>query len=95
MKIGNIGFFALFMSVICIFCSCEEEVDVSPSLVTEDILYVSGERVRLLARIITTENINASDHGFHIADNEAFSNPIIVSLGKENDLDGLLGKQGS
>jgi hypothetical protein len=94
MKIGNIGFFALFMSVICVFSSCEEEIDVFPSLVTEDILYVSGERVRLLARIITTENINASDHGFYIADNEAFSNPIIVSLGERERPGRFIGETG-
>jgi len=94
MKIGNIGFFGLIISVICIFSSCEEEIDISPSLVTEDVLYISGERVRLLARIITTENINASDHGFYIADNEAFSSPIIVSLGERERPGRFIGETG-
>lgn len=63
------------------FSSCQEEVEVNPSLVTEDILFVSGEKIRVSGRVITTRNINASDHGFYISENEAFSQSIIISLG--------------
>ncbi len=63
------------------FVSCDEDLDVAPSLVTEDILYLSGERVRLSGRIITTSEISATDHGFYISQDQNFSNPIIISLG--------------
>lgn len=73
--------FALVLLLPVIFISCEEDFDVAPSLVTEDILYLSGERIRLSGRVITTSEINASDHGFYISQDQNFSNPIIISLG--------------
>lgn len=64
--------------------SCQEEVDFEPSLLTEEVLYLSGERVRLLGRIITNQNIEASDHGFQVSESEQFSQPIVVTLGERN-----------
>lgn len=64
------------------FFACEEQDEIIPSVVTEDALLVSGERMRLSGRIITTQNIFASDHGFYISENEGFSDPIIISLGE-------------
>lgn len=73
----------LFLAIL-IF-SCEDPIDLNPSIVTEDALLVSGERMRLSGRVITTQSINASDHGFYISDNEGFSQPTIISLGaREN-----------
>lgn len=77
-----VGFFSLLAFLVVFFSSCEEEVEVNPSLVTEDILFVSGEKIRVSGRVITTRNINASDHGFYISENEAFSQPIVISLGE-------------
>ncbi|RZS94798.1 IPT/TIG domain-containing protein [Cecembia calidifontis] len=77
-----VGVFLLLTFLVVFFSSCEEEIEVSPSLVTEDILFVSGEKIRVSGRIITTRNINATDHGFYISENEAFSQPIIISLGE-------------
>jgi len=72
-----LGLVALFL------LSCEQEGTTEPALLTEEVLYLSGEQVRLLGRVITNQEINASDHGFYIGDNENFSNPIIVSLGQK------------
>jgi hypothetical protein len=65
-----------------LFVSCQEEVDFEPSLLTEEVLYLSGERVRVLGRVITNQNIEASDHGFQISESEQFSQPIVISLGE-------------
>lgn len=75
--------FSPLASLVLIFSffACEEQLDLTPSIITENALLVSGERMRLSGRVITTQNIAASDHGFYISDNEGFSQPIIISLG--------------
>lgn len=65
-----------------LWSSCEDIEESPAALVTEDVIYLSGETVRLLGRVITTSDINASDHGFYISEDAAFGNPIIVSLGE-------------
>lgn len=75
-------FFLLLTCLTVFFSSCEEVIEGNASLVTEDILFVSGEKIRVSGRIITTRNINASDHGFYIDENEAYPQPIIISLGE-------------
>lgn len=61
--------------------SCEEEDPETTILVTEEVLYASGEQVRLLGRLITNQSIAVADHGFYLATNETFSDQIIISLG--------------
>lgn len=61
--------------------ACTEEETETTVLVTEEVLYASGENVRLLGRLITNQTINVSDHGFYLAEDEGFSSPIIISLG--------------
>jgi hypothetical protein len=78
----KIGFFSLLFLISAFFSSCEEESQVTTSLITEEVIYLSGERARVLGRIITNQNVKANDHGFYISENEAFSQPIIVSLGE-------------
>ncbi|MFD2202402.1 IPT/TIG domain-containing protein [Shivajiella indica] len=77
-----IGVISTCFLLFGVFSSCEEKIDVAPSIITEDVLYVSGERLRVSGRIITTQTINASDHGFYISENESFSQPVIISLGE-------------
>lgn len=77
-----IGVISTYVFLFGVFSSCEEKIDVSPSVITEDILYVSGERLRISGRIITTQNIDASDHGFYVSDSESFNQPTIISLGE-------------
>jgi hypothetical protein len=79
LRIIHVIFLALFFGT---FSSCQEEVDFEPSLFTEEVLYLSGERVRLLGRVITNQNIEASDHGFQVSESEQFSQPIVISLGE-------------
>ncbi|WP_373492778.1 IPT/TIG domain-containing protein [Aquiflexum sp.] len=82
MNKSNIGVISFLVILMGIFSSCEEENIIPPSLITEEVIYLSGERVRLLGRILTTQNINANDHGFYVAENEAFNQPLIISLGE-------------
>ena len=73
----------IFLLLLCgLFGACQEEVDFEPSVFTEEVLYLSGERVRLLGRVITNQNIEASDHGFQVSLSEQFSQPIVISLGE-------------
>lgn len=75
----------LFLLMAGIFSSCEEETEVSTSLVTEEVLYLSGEKIRLLGRILTTSQVSGLDHGFLISDNPGFTSPKMISLGvREN-----------
>jgi len=61
---------------------CEEnEFSVDPVVITEQLLFVSGEQVRLSGRLVATGTQSVSDHGFILSTNESFSNPIIISLG--------------
>lgn len=49
----------------------------------EDLIYLSSNKVRLLARVVeNNESIN--DHGFYLASDEEFNDPIIKSLGSKN-----------
>lgn len=75
----------IFLSLLLgLFNACQDEVDFEPSLLTEEVLYLSGERVRLLGRVITNQAIEAADHGFQISESEQFSQPIVISLGERN-----------
>ncbi|MCS4434897.1 IPT/TIG domain-containing protein [Aquiflexum gelatinilyticum] len=79
---SKFGLISLLLIFFGIFSSCEEESQVTTSLITEEVIYLSGERARVLGRIITNQNVAASDHGFYISENESFSQPIIISLGE-------------
>ena len=62
---------------------CEESISDDVVVLQEDVVYLSSERLVLTGRIISLTQIDATDHGFLIADNEAFSNPITISLGEQ------------
>ncbi len=79
-----VGIIPVLLIALGIFSSCEEESNSSPSLITEEILFVSGDRARILARVLTTQSIGATDHGFYIDSNEGFSQPQIISLGERD-----------
>lgn len=84
----------LFILFTVVLLSCEKEEAITPTLLTEEVLYLSGERVRLLARVITNQEIGASDHGFYIDETENFLNPIILSLGQKQGPGRFIGEFG-
>lgn len=79
---NRFGFIWVLVVLFGFFYSCEEESQTTTSLLTEEVIYLSGERARVLGRIITNQNVAASDHGFYISENESFSQPLIISLGE-------------
>lgn len=64
--------------------SCTEDEAETTVLVTEEVLYTSGENVRLLGRLITNQTITVSDHGFYLSEDDGFSSPIVISLGAKD-----------
>lgn len=74
----------LLMSLL-LFASCQsDDSDLEVSVFTEEVVFTSGEKVILTGRILTSEDVNVSEHGFHISDNEAFTNPITITLGQRS-----------
>lgn len=61
--------------------ACTEEDSETTVLVTEEVLFTSGDQVWLLGRLITDQAIDVADHGFYLSIEETFSSPIIISLG--------------
>ncbi len=80
-------FFAFFIALI----SCEEEEEESVIL-TEGILFLSGERVRLSGRIYSNGGDEVTDHGFEIATSETFDNPILIQNGERATLGAFIGE---
>ena len=72
--------------------ACTEEEKKSTILVTEDVLYASGEQVRLLGRLISNHPTKANDHGFYLSTDENFSSPIILSLGVKEGAGRFIGE---
>jgi hypothetical protein len=61
--------------------ACTQEEDATIAVATEEVIFISGEKVRVLGRLITNQPISTSDHGFQFSTSENFTSPIIVSLG--------------
>lgn len=61
--------------------ACTQEEDTTLVVTTEEVVFVSGEKVRALGRLITNQPVSASDHGFQLSTSENFTSPVIVSLG--------------
>ena len=83
MKLLSRTKYFLLLSLL-LFSSCEEEIDSKPLVFTEEIIFVSGEILRVTGRIVAVGQIPVTDHGFQVADNEAFSSPESVSLGERS-----------
>ncbi len=77
---------------ITIFSSCEESPNLPYIVVSEEILYVSSEQVRLIGRVISMGDQPIHDHGFEIDLNESFNSPIRVSLGEKSSPGRFLGE---
>ena len=72
--------------------ACTQEEDVTTVVVTEEVIFVSGDKVRILGRLITNQPISASDHGFYLSTNENFSSPIVISLGVKESAGRFIGE---
>lgn len=74
--------------------ACTQEEAATTVITTEEVIFVSGDRVRVLGRLITNQPISTSDHGFQISTNESFSSPILVSLGVKEGPGRFIGEAG-
>ena len=88
----NAMIFVLAFAWILNLSSCLPQDSLENIVVTEDLLYISGERVRITGRVIEV-NGNVDDHGFYISKSPDFSSPIVISLGpKTNGLGRFIGE---
>lgn len=74
----------LILFIVLLLYSCEEPISDDFVVLQEDVVYLSSERLVLTGRIVSQTQIDASDHGFLVADNEALTNPITISLGAQD-----------
>ena len=80
---GCCSFLLSLIAISFFITGCEDDnFNVDPVILTEQMLFVSGEQVRLSGRLVATENQSVSDHGFIISAEPSFSNPITISLGE-------------
>ena len=86
---------SLFVSILVMLSfafGCTEEESETTVLVTEEVLYTSGEQVRLLGRLITNQPVTASDHGFYLSQDPNFATPVIISLGVKEGAGKFIGQ---
>ncbi|WP_268035161.1 IPT/TIG domain-containing protein [Algoriphagus sp. PAP.12] len=69
------------LSMLLLGWACTEKEDENSFVVTEQILHASGDQIRVLGRVISTSQIQVSDHGFYFSQDPSFSSPIVISLG--------------
>lgn len=93
MKTNTLLAFIVFL----LFSACESnDQDIEVSVFTEEVVFTSGEKVIMTGRVLSSDNFSVTDHGFHISENEDFTNSKIISLGEKSipgrfvgELDGL------
>lgn len=88
-----IRFYLLCVILNVFFFSCTEERFGDYTLLTEEVVNVSGERVIVLGRLLATQNVQVEDHGFYFSTDENFSDPLILSLGNTNRPGRFVGEQ--
>ncbi len=64
--------------------ACEENDKVESRVVTEDILFIGSNKIRMSGRVLTIAVGGIQDHGFFVATDEEFTSPIIISLGERS-----------
>ena len=72
----------LILLVSTLFVACESsDVEIEVAVFTEEVVFTSGQKVILTGRILSTEDVNVTEHGFQISESEDMSNPQLISLG--------------
>ena len=74
--------FLIFLLSILLMACETSDIDVEVSVFTEEVVFTSGEKVILTGRILATDDVSVSEHGFQISENEDMSNPELISLGE-------------
>lgn len=66
------------------FGSCTQENDTPILVSTEDLLFVGGDKVRISGRLLTNQEVMATDHGFLFSTESSFAGAQTLSLGQKN-----------
>jgi hypothetical protein len=86
---------SLYLGIVVLLLlsiGCTKEESGTTVLVTEEVLYASGEQVRILGRLITNQAVTATDHGFYLSQEANFASPIIISLGAKSGAGRFIGE---
>lgn len=83
--------FSLIFALLILSISCSQ-IEEEAIIITEDVLFLSGERVRLSGRIYSNGGGEVSDHGFEIGNNDSFDNPILIQNGTRSTLGAFIGE---
>lgn len=78
--------------ITTILSGCEESIKAPYIVVSEEILYVSSEQVRLIGRVISMGDQSIQNHGFEISLDESFNSTIKISLGERTTPGRFLGE---
>lgn len=78
--------------VIVTFTSCEGDLENQNVVLTEDVLFLSGQNIRVLGRIYSSTESNIANHGFEIDVDSSFSNPVLIDLGEKTGLGTFVGE---
>lgn len=80
----RITYITTYLFIILFSVQCIEDTTTEFRVFTEDVLYVSGERLRSTGRVLSIGQEDIQDHGFIIASNESFTSPVFITLGPTN-----------
>ncbi len=91
-KLGRLFFIQIVFLTLVLQTACIPDSEVQNVVITEDVLYISGEKVRLTGRVIEATGA-VDDHGFYISTDADFTSPITIALGpKANGLGRFIGE---
>lgn len=78
-------FLTMAVAIACSSCFFDE-YNTGPNVVlSEDVIFVSGSKLRLLGRVYSAEG-TIEDHGFYLSEESSFTSPTIKSLGSKKDI---------
>lgn len=79
-----IGVILLSTLMLLVTACIEEEPQGPAQVVSEEVVFVSGQTAILTGRVLSKGEVFGSDHGFEISENEDFSDALVISLGEIN-----------
>ncbi len=82
------------MSIFYLFGCTNDEPFSEIVVIPEQVLLISGDRVRLSGRIIANGSLIIVDHGFEISLTEEFNTPLIIALGSRTNPGRFFGDTG-
>ncbi|WP_297336168.1 IPT/TIG domain-containing protein [Algoriphagus sp.] len=72
------------LAVFFLGMGCDQVEDDTLLVQTEELLFVSGDQVRVSGRVISGQSLLLEDHGFYLSENADFSSSKVISLGAKD-----------